>query len=71
MENKAKKRSPRKKPATPCEFCAFFVWDDDDECYECEKDLDEDEMLRFLSSENAYCPYYQNGDEYTTVRKQN
>ena len=60
-----------KRKKTSCEDCAFFVFDDDAECYTCEKDLDEDEMLRFLSSEEANCPFYQNGDEYATVRKQN
>ena len=60
-----------KKKKTSCEDCAFYVWDEEGECYECEKDLDEDEMLRFLSSDASDCPYYQNGDEYATVKKQN
>ena len=58
---------------TNCEFCAFYVYDDDGyyECYTCEMDLDEDEMARFLGSSYQSCPYYQTDDEYKIVRKQN
>ena len=43
---------------TNCEFCAFYVYDDD-------------EMARFLGSSYQSCPYYQTDDEYKIVRKQN
>ena len=33
-------------------------------------DLDEDELVRFLSDAYYDCPYYRNGDEYRVVRKQ-
>ena len=33
--------------------------------------LDEDEMVRFLTGGYADCPYYVSGDEYEIVRKQN
>lgn len=33
-------------------------------------DLDEDELVRFLSDTHYDCPYYRNGDEYLVVRKQ-
>ena len=35
------------------------------------EDLDEDEMMRFLSESFYNCPYWRNGDEYAVVRKQN
>ena len=35
-----------------------------------DKDLDEDEMARFLQDKFYNCPYYQLGDEYRIVRKQ-
>ena len=35
-----------------------------------DKDLDEDEMYRFLSDTFYQCPYYQLDDEYRIVRKQ-
>ena len=33
-------------------------------------DLDEDEMMRFLSSGHADCPYWRPGDEYLLSRRQ-
>ena len=33
--------------------------------------LDEDEMVRFLTSSNYQCPYYRLYDEYGIVKKQN
>ncbi|MCD8232679.1 MAG: DUF6472 family protein [Clostridiales bacterium] len=53
-----------------CDFCANYVYDDEDEDYYCDIDLDEDEMYRFLSSNYKECPYYRPGDEYLVVRHQ-
>ena len=36
----------------------------------CDRDLDEDEMMRFLTDQHYQCPYYRSGDEYRVVRKQ-
>lgn len=55
---------------TNCEFCAFYVYDEEGYA-ECEVNLDEDEMARFLSTSYSACPYYQTDDEYKIVRKQN
>lgn len=59
-----------KKKATNCDYCIYFQYDDDDECYECQMNLDEDEMLRYLTSDNNSCPYFQLNDEYGRARKQ-
>lgn len=56
--------------STCCETCAYFMYDEDYECYTCDRDLDEDEMVRFLSDSHFVCPYYRCGDEYLVVRKQ-
>lgn len=53
-----------------CDTCAYYVWDDEYDCYVCESDLDEDEMSRFISDTMYECPYYRNGDEYKVVRHQ-
>lgn len=53
-----------------CESCVNYAYDDDYECYICEMDLDEDDMVRFLSASFDNCPYYQLYDEYKIVRKQ-
>lgn len=53
-----------------CESCVNYVYDEDYECYNCEMDLDEDDMVRFLSSSFDNCPYYRLDDEYQVVRHQ-
>ena len=55
---------------TNCEFCAFYVYDDDGYA-ECDVNLDEDEMARFMSYSDWDCPYFHMDDEYAIVRKQN
>ncbi len=54
-----------------CETCSNFVYDFETGEYCCDIDLDEDEMFGFLSGHTANCPYYDFGDEYKIVRKQN
>lgn len=56
---------------TSCEDCAYYAYDEEYDCYICEMDLDEDEMLRFMQSSFFDCPYYRPGDEYAVGRKQN
>ena len=46
------------------------VYDELYDDYVCDMDLDEDEMIRFLSSHTDSCPYWRPGDEYITARKQ-
>ena len=53
-----------------CDYCMYYGYDDDYECYTCEKDLDEDEMAHFMRSDKWDCPYFKFGDEYTVVKKQ-
>lgn len=53
-----------------CEFCANYVYDEDEDYYYCDIDLDEDEMYRFLTGSFKECPYYQSDDEYKVVRHQ-
>ena len=66
-----KKDSKQKKvQITNCETCAFYTYDEEYGNYVCEADLDEDEMLKFLSSTFDACPYYRSGDEYSVVRHQ-
>lgn len=55
---------------TNCETCGNYIYDEEFECYECQVNLDEDEMARFLADTFYECPYYQIQDEYRIVRKQ-
>ena len=56
---------------TQCENCANFYYDEELQEYCCDINLDEDEMMRFLSSPNYRCPYFRLDDEYGVVKKQN
>ena len=56
--------------ASCCDTCTYYIYDDDYECYTCDRNLDEDEMVRFMTDHGYQCPYYRCGDEYRVVRKQ-
>ena len=53
-----------------CDSCVNYVYDEEYEEYNCEVNLDEDDMVRFMSSQYEFCPYYRLDDEYAVVRKQ-
>ena len=53
-----------------CEICINYVYDEDEECYVCSVNLDEDEMMGFLMGNFRNCPYFRFGDDYTIVKKQ-
>lgn len=59
-----------KSGASVCEFCANYIYEEEDDCYYCDVNLDEDEMYRFLSGNFRECPYYRSDDEYRIVRHQ-
>ena len=42
-------RKDREKMQTSCDTCANYEYDDDEEYYTCAINLDEDEMVRFMS----------------------
>lgn len=67
-KERAQKRG--KMGSSSCETCAYYTYDDEDECYYCEADMDEDDMVRLLEGHYRSCPYYRNGDEYAVVRHQ-
>ena len=48
-----------------------YYYDEEFDEYCCDINLDEDEMMRFLSSSNYACPYFRLDDEYGVVKKQN
>lgn len=57
--------------ATNCETCANYEYDEYMDCFVCAVNLDEDDMQKFLSGANFDCVFWQNGDEYAIVKKQN
>jgi len=58
------------KRITNCNYCVNYVFDEEYNYYECQVDLDEDEMVRFMGKAFDNCPYFQFNDEYKIVRKQ-
>ena len=56
--------------STNCDMCVNYIYDEDYECYTCLVNLDEDEMVRFLTQKHQSCPYYRYYDEYKSVHKQ-
>ena len=40
-----------------CDSCVYNVYDDDDECYYCEVDMDEDDAARLMQGHYKECPY--------------
>ena len=55
---------------TNCEECAYYDYDPETDTNFCEADLDEDEMVKFITGNFHQCPYFKMGDEYRIVRKQ-
>ena len=53
-----------------CEDCMHYTYDDVADCYDCEMQLDEDEVYRIYQSGSRQCPFYKFGDEYQIVKKQ-
>ncbi len=54
-----------------CEWCVNYTWDNEYECYMCSVALDEDELEHFMQGSPRQCPWFQMGDEYKIVQKQN
>ena len=53
-----------------CEMCLNYVYDDDDEEYVCEADIDEDDMAHMWGGRRRHFPYWRSNDEYRTVKHQ-
>lgn len=56
--------------ARSCDDCAHLDYDEALDTEFCNKDLDEDEMERFLRGTVGGCPFYRRGDDYLTARRQ-
>lgn len=53
-----------------CEECVYYDYDQEADVFVCTRDLDEDEMERFLRRAVSACPFYRRGDDYTLSGKQ-
>ncbi len=66
-----KKSNKAANAPTNCEMCVYFDTDDETGEEYCSVNLDEDEMISFMTENTAHCPYFYLHDEYKTVRRQN
>ena len=53
-----------------CETCVFYDYDEEYDYYYCSCDMDEDDYARVLEGHYKRCPFWRDGDEYKTVRRQ-
>lgn len=53
-----------------CDICSNYVYDELNDYYYCDINLDEDEMYRFMKGAVNACPYFNLDDEYKIARKQ-
>ncbi len=56
-----------------CDFCAYYVCDEDEDGseYYCSVEMDEDDYYRLMTGgQRMSCPYFRDGDEYKVVRHQ-
>ncbi len=53
-----------------CETCAYYVYDEEEDEWFCEADMDQDDFLRMQQSSYKGCLFYRNNDEYAVVRHQ-
>ena len=53
-----------------CDSCVNYVYDEEDDCWDCMVSMDEDDAYRLNADPKAECPYYRNDDEYAVVRHQ-
>ncbi len=65
------KKNKKELAPTNCEMCVYFDTDPDTGEEYCSVNLDEDEMVNFMTGNNSRCPHFYLHDEYKTVRRQN
>lgn len=54
-----------------CEDCVYYSYDEEDDTYYCDQQLDEDEMSGFLRRKLTACPFYHGGQsDYYLAGKQ-
>ena len=66
-----KNKTEPKRMRSNCEMCQYYDYDEEYDTNVCTLDLDEDEMVQFMSYANRDCPYFKFYDEYKFVQKQN
>ena len=50
--------------AMNCDYCSNYIYDEEEDSYYCDVNLDEDEYYRLVHSDYKNCPYYHSNDDY-------
>ena len=53
-----------------CDTCLYYEYDEEFDDYYCSMDMDEDDFARIMQDPHNRCPFWRDGDEYKTVRRQ-
>ena len=53
-----------------CDFCINYIYEEDEEGFICDVDMDEDDYNRLRRGAYTRCPYYRNKGGYRVVRRQ-
>lgn len=53
-----------------CDNCSNYVYDEIEDYYYCDINLDEDEMSQFMRGNTENCSFFSLDDEYRIARKQ-
>ena len=53
-----------------CENCVYYVYDEDEEDWFCEADVDQDDLIRLMEGGSRGCRFWRSNDEYAVVRHQ-
>lgn len=56
--------------ASSCDMCANYVYDEIEDYYYCDVNLDEDDMAKFMRGNMDSCSFFTLEDEYKLARKQ-
>lgn len=56
--------------ASQCDMCTNYVYDEIEDYYYCNVNLDEDDTYRFMKGSMDSCSYFTLDDEYSIARKQ-
>ena len=54
-----------------CEYCLYYIYDDEYGEDICDVDMDMDEIEHILHGSYNECPYFRINNEYKIVEKQN
>ena len=53
-----------------CDQCWYNCYDEEEDVFYCEKDVDEDDYARLMADPRRRCPFFLRADDYHAARRQ-